>query len=262
MLLSTASLRLPFVAPFSFTGVCISSSSFKEFHRRPASGVLKLALTNPFIALGSIFFFPLFRFPSFLFLPVCYVFYRLKIQKMQNDIQWNISLPHVSFLPWKLLRYSCLSFRRIALCICKHTHMFNLYALVRNAYVQTSSLDLVFLYLFVYMCLCEHMHLPMCVCTNRRMDGGWRRGGSGILFYHSLHNLFREDLSLNLNLTFSWLGWKIVRSSHLPVSTSLEAGVQTCTEPMAFLCGCCDPVSSPQLFAAEQSLQSQDFISF
>lgn len=57
------------LALFSFSWVYISSSSFKEFHRKPASGVLKLALTNPFISLGFFSFSFLFLFASMLCIP-------------------------------------------------------------------------------------------------------------------------------------------------------------------------------------------------
>ena len=75
-------------------------------------------------------------------------------------------------------------------------------------------------------------------------SSGGPRWASGVLFYHSLYNLLREDLSMTLALMFSWLEWKTVTPSHPPVSTSLEAGVKTYTELVAFSCGCWDPNSS------------------
>lgn len=93
----------------------------------------------------------------------------------------------------------------------------------------------------------------MCI-DSQRQDIPGRSGGSlwasGILFYHSLYNLLREDLSMNLELMFSWLGWKAVTPSHPPVSTSLEAGVKTYTGLVAFSCGCWDPNFSPPDWAA------------
>lgn len=94
--LSTVSAYLPFVAPLSmcFTRLYNSSSFFTEItegqyleSQNSTDQLTSFLRFHPFLCLFL---------PSVLFLPVCYIFHRFKIQKIKNGIQDNSILSHGS----------------------------------------------------------------------------------------------------------------------------------------------------------------------